>query len=267
MGVVSDWLLSSIGRPTRHSLLTKLIICTIILFLAAATWAQNDQALPRAADKSGPVFIHGEPVYRVGGDVLAPRAIFSPDPEYSEEARQGQLQGTCLVWMVVGADGKSHDVRIVRSLGMGLDERSVETIRTWRFDPATKNGQTVAVQINVETRFRLHSLPGLPSELDGEPSQVPQKHAADYPLRLQLRFVTGKHSAEGYVVTAEATIAGDAQPGKVIAMTCGPKAKCFMLKAANYPARWVSSTEMELLGFSQDNRKWQKVHFAASPAL
>ena len=247
-------------------MITKLIICTIIPFLAAGTWAQNDQALPGVEDKGGPVFIHGEPVYRVGGDVVAPRAILSPEPEYSEEARQGQLQGTCLLWMVVGTDGKTHDVRIVRSLGMGLDERSVEAILTWRFDPATKNGQTVAVQIKVETSFRLYSSPGLPSELDGEPFQLPQKRAADYPLRLQLRFVTGKRSAEGYVVTAEATIAGDPQPGKVIAMTCGPKAKCFMLKAANYPARWVSSTEMELLGLSENNRKWQKVHFAARPA-
>jgi len=108
--------------------------------------------------------------------------------------------------------------------------------------------------------------PGVPSELDGEPFQLPQKHAADYPLLLQLRFVTGKRSAHGYVVTAEATIAGGAQPGKVIALTCGPKAKCFMLKAAHYPARWVSSAEMELLGLSEDNRKWQKVHFSARPA-
>lgn len=246
-------------------MITKLIICTIIPFLAAGTWAQNDQALPSVEDKGGPVFIHGEPVYRVGGDVLAPRAIFSPDPEYSEEARQGELQGTCLLLMVVGTDGKTHDMRIVRSLGMGLDERSVEAIRTWRFDPATKNGQPVAVAINVETRFRLHP-PGLP-ELDGEPFQLAQKHAGDYPLRLQLRFVTGKRSREGYVVTAEATIAGDPQPGKVIALTCGPKGKCFMLKAANYPARWVSSTEMELLGVSENNRKWQKVHFSARPAL
>ncbi|MBZ5704598.1 MAG: energy transducer TonB [Acidobacteriia bacterium] len=248
-------------------MITKLIICTVILFLAAGTLAQNEQALPAAGDKGGPVFIHGEPVYRAGGDVIAPRAIFLPDPEYSEEARQGQLQGTCLLWMVVGTDGKTHDVRIVRSLGMGLDEKSVEAIRTWRFEPATKNGQTVAVQINVETSFRLYSSPGLPPGLDGEPFQLPQKHPADYPLLLQLRFVTGKRSAEGYVVTAEATIAGDAQPGKVIAMTCGPKAKCFMLRAANYPARWVSSTEVELLGLNEDNRKWQKVHFSARPAF
>jgi hypothetical protein len=141
-----------------------------------------------------------------------------------------------------------------------------EQIRTWRFDPATKNGQTVAVQINVETSFRLYSS-GVPSGLDGEPFQLPQKHAADYPLLLQLRFVTGNRSTEGYVVTAEATIAGNPQPGKVIAMTCGPKATCFMLKTANYPARWVSSTEIELLGLSEDNRKWQKVHFSAGPAL
>ena len=49
--------------------------------------------------------------------------------------------------MVVGTDGKTHDVRIVRSLGMGLDEKSVEAIRTWRFEPATKNGQTFALAL------------------------------------------------------------------------------------------------------------------------
>jgi TonB family protein len=235
--------------------------------LISGARAQNDQASATAVDKAAPVHIQGEPVHKVGGGVIAPRAVYAPDPEYSEEARRAQLQGTCALWVVVGADGKTHDVRIARSLGLGLDEKSIEAIQTWRFDPATKNGQTVAVQINVETSFRLYSSPGLPSGLDGEPFQLPQKHAADYPLLLQLRFVTGKRSAEGYVVTAEATIARDEQPGKVIAMTCGPKAKCFMLKAAKYPARWVSTTEMELLGLSEDNRKWQKVHFSARPAL
>src|SRR5437868_1716820 len=85
-------------------------------------------------------------------------------------------------------------------------------------------------------------------------------------LNILRKRATGKRSAHGYVVTAEATIAGGAQPGKVIALTCGPKAKCFMLKAAHYPARWVSSAEMELLGLSEDNRKFQKVHFSARPA-
>ncbi len=239
----------------------------MIPFFATGTFAaQNDRALPSAVDKAAPVFIHGELVYRVGRDVIGPRAIFSPDPEYSEEARRAQLQGTCLLWLVVGSDGNTHDVQIVRPLGLGLDEKSIEAIRTWRFEPATKNGQAVAVQINVETSFRLYS-PGVAIALDGEPFQIPRKHAADYPLLLKLRFATGKSSADGYVITAEATIATDAQPGKVIAMTCGPKDRCFMLKVANYPARWIGSTEMELLGVREDNRKWQKARFSVKPAL
>jgi len=94
--------------------------------------------------------------YRVGGGVSAPHAIYSPDPEYSEEARKAKYQGTVILWMVVGPDGRTHDIRIVRSLGLGLDEKAIEAVRTWRFDPARKDGQAVAVQINVEVSFRLY---------------------------------------------------------------------------------------------------------------
>ena len=173
---------------------------------------------------------------------------------------------TCLLWLVVGTDGKTHYVRKVRSLGLGLDEKSIDAVSTCQFEPATRNGQPVAVQINVEVSFRLYSSPGVPPGLDGEPFQLPQKYSVEYPLHLQLRFVIGKRSEKGYVVTAEATILGDAHPSKVMEITCGPKGKCFMLKAAKYPARWVSSTEVELLGLNEDNQKWQKAHFSVKPA-
>src|SRR4029078_7499530 len=65
----------------------------------------------------------GGGAYRVGGGVSAPRAIFSPDPEYSEEARKAKRQGTVVLWVVIGPDGKPRDVRVQRSLGMGLDEK------------------------------------------------------------------------------------------------------------------------------------------------
>jgi TonB family protein len=234
-------------------------------FVTGTFAAQNDQDLSSAAENAGPVFIHGEPVYRIGRDVVGPRVIFSPDPEYSEEARRAQLQGTCLLWLVVGSDGKTRDVRIVHSLGLGLDEKSVETIRMWRFEPAMKDGQAVAVRINVETSFRLYSEPGLPAALDSAPSKLAHKHAADYPLLLKPRFATGKSSVDGYVVTAEATVAEGAEPGKVIAISCGPKGKCFMLKAANYRARWIGSTEMELLGIREDTQKLQKARFSVQP--
>ena len=94
--------------------------------------------------------------YRVGGGVSAPRVLFQPDPEYSEEARKAKYQGTVVRWVVVGADGRPHDIRVQRTLGMGLDEKAMEAVRTWKFEPARLNGQPVAVQINVEVNFRLY---------------------------------------------------------------------------------------------------------------
>ena len=61
----------------------------------------------------------GGGVYRVGGGVGAPRILYSPDPDYSEEARKAKYQGTVTLWLVVGADGRTHDVRVARSLGHG----------------------------------------------------------------------------------------------------------------------------------------------------
>ncbi len=98
----------------------------------------------------------GGGVYRVGGGVSAPRAIYAPDPSYSEEARKAKYQGTVVLWVVVGADGRTRDIRVQRSLGLGLDENAVEAIRRWRFEPARKDGMPVAVQVSVEVNFRLY---------------------------------------------------------------------------------------------------------------
>ncbi len=98
----------------------------------------------------------GGGVYRVGGGVSAPRVIYAPDPEFSEEARKAKYQGTVVLWIVVGPDGRIHDVRLQRSLGMGLDEKAIEAIQRWKFEPARRDGKPVAVQVNVEVNFRLY---------------------------------------------------------------------------------------------------------------
>ncbi|MBS1853134.1 MAG: energy transducer TonB [Acidobacteria bacterium] len=98
----------------------------------------------------------GGGVFRVGGGVSAPRAVFTPDPEYSEEARKAKYQGTCVLWLIVGPDGRPRDVRIARSLGLGLDEKAIEAVKNWKFEPAMKDGKPVSVQINVEVSFRLY---------------------------------------------------------------------------------------------------------------
>jgi TonB family protein len=98
----------------------------------------------------------GGGVFRVGGGVSAPRPLSTPDPEYSEEARKAKYQGTCVLWLIVGPDGKPRDIRVSRTLGLGLDEKAIEAVRHWTFEPAMKDGRPVAVQINVEVRFSLY---------------------------------------------------------------------------------------------------------------
>jgi len=98
----------------------------------------------------------GGGVFRVGGGVSAPKAIYSPDPEYSEEARKAKYQGTCVLSLIVGPDGKPRDIAVARSLGLGLDEKAIEAVKQWKFDPAEKDGHAVAVAINVEVQFRLY---------------------------------------------------------------------------------------------------------------
>jgi TonB family protein len=98
----------------------------------------------------------GGGVFRVGGGVSAPRPIYDPDPDYSEEARKAKYQGTSVVSMIVGPDGRPRDIKVTRTLGLGLDEKVVEKLSTWRFEPAVKDGKPVAVEISVEVDFRLY---------------------------------------------------------------------------------------------------------------
>ncbi len=98
----------------------------------------------------------GGGVYRVGGGVSAPRAIYSPEPEFSEEARKAKYQGVTVLWVVVGPDGRTRDIQIQRSLGMGLDEKAIAAVREWKFEPARKDGIPVAVKVSIEVSFRLY---------------------------------------------------------------------------------------------------------------
>jgi TonB family protein len=95
-------------------------------------------------------------VYRVGNGVSAPRVSNSPDPAYSKEARKKKIEGTVVLWVVVGTDGTAQQIRVQRSLGYGLDEEAIKAVKKWKFTPATKDGQPVAVQINIVVNFRLY---------------------------------------------------------------------------------------------------------------
>jgi periplasmic protein TonB len=97
----------------------------------------------------------GGGVYQVGGSVRPPIAIFTPDPEFSEEARKAKFSGNVVVSLIVGADGKPRNVHVLRGVGMGLDEKAVEAVQQYKFKPALQNGKPVAVYLNVEVNFQI----------------------------------------------------------------------------------------------------------------
>jgi TonB family protein len=116
---------------------------------------QNVQSEP--TKDSNDADFHERVVYPIGTDsgVKAPKPKYTPEPAFSEIARYEEFQGIAVVNVIVGSDGKVHRVRLVRPLGMGLDENAQSTLQTWRFQPATRNGQPVAVEMNIEIAFDL----------------------------------------------------------------------------------------------------------------
>jgi periplasmic protein TonB len=97
----------------------------------------------------------GSGVFRAGGGVSQPAVIFKVDPEYSEEARKAKYSGTVMLAVIVDADGHARDIHVVKSLGMGLDEKAVEAVEKWKFKPGMKGGQAVNVRATIEVNFRL----------------------------------------------------------------------------------------------------------------
>lgn len=97
----------------------------------------------------------GGGAYKIGGGVSAPAVILKVEPEYSEEARKAKFQGTVLLSVIVDEKGNPRDLRVVRPLGLGLDEKAMEAVMKWRFRPGLKDGRAVAVSAYVEVNFRL----------------------------------------------------------------------------------------------------------------
>ena len=97
----------------------------------------------------------GGGVYRIGGGVTAPVLLYKAEPEYSEEARKAKQQGTVTLYVEVDPSGRVSNMRVVHSLGLGLDEKAIEAVRKWKFKPGMKDGKPVTVAALIEVNFRL----------------------------------------------------------------------------------------------------------------
>jgi TonB family protein len=211
------------------------------------------------------------PALRVGGAVSAPRAIFAPDPEYSEEARRAGYQGTVVLWVVVGADGLPHDIRVQRTLGKGLDEKAIEAVRKWKFEPAKKDGVPVAVQINVETNFRLYHdksetqlprppLPPMPNLPDSRGSQFPGVDREKYPLDVSVQASRTQYESGRNISEMAITIL-DGKERRGYTIACGSESgNCGHLIVGIYPARWKKG-KLEIIWYRAGDLKMQKSEY------
>lgn len=86
----------------------------------------------------------------------APACAYCPDPQYTDEAREVKMQGSVTLLALVGADGRAAEIRLERGLGYGLDERAIQTVRTWRFVPARDGARRpVPAWVTIEAVYRL----------------------------------------------------------------------------------------------------------------
>ncbi len=131
----------------------RFLLLSALLVLAGTMLAQNPQDQPsgNAGSQSQ------ETIYSPGRDgVTIPRAIHQPAAEYSDKARRKKLEGTVMLSLVVTPEGNTTDIKVTSPLGSGLDEKAIEAVRQWKFEPAMKDGKPVAVKVAVEVSFHLY---------------------------------------------------------------------------------------------------------------
>jgi bla regulator protein blaR1 len=139
-------LLDTRPRPA----LTSRLAASIAVFAALATmlavvrpvWSQNKEEKKDGA-------------YKVGNGVLPPKVLSKVDPDYTQEDRDARIEGAVVLKAIITAAGSAENITVVRSVSPGLDQKAIEALQKWTFQPGTKDGQAVPVWATVEINFRL----------------------------------------------------------------------------------------------------------------
>lgn len=98
-----------------------------------------------------------EPTYKIEKDVKPPRAISTPPPDFSADARRSKFKGVVVVTGFVGTDGNFHDAKVLRSIGDSvLDAKVLAAVKKWTFHPCTRDDKPVNCTMNIETAIQLH---------------------------------------------------------------------------------------------------------------
>jgi TonB family protein len=107
---------------------------------ASASKVSEDQGILRAG-KNG---------------VTVPSGVYMPTPDYTDPARIAKFQGSLIVLVKISEEGRAEDLKVLHGLPFGLNQHALNTVRTWKFRPATLDGKPVPVQVPIEVTFRLY---------------------------------------------------------------------------------------------------------------
>ncbi len=149
-----------------------------------------------------------------------PMLIYKVDPEFSAEARQQKIGGVVLVGATVNLQGVADNVRVVRGIGHGLDEKAVEAVKQYRFKPATENGVPVPKDINIEVDFKIMDSPDakavavMPPSAPVAPVAAPAESAPAEYNGEPVRKVGGGVTAPKVIQTSEPEYSKEAKKAK-----------------------------------------------------
>lgn len=113
--------------------------------------APNDSIGTTAGEHTGIGGPNGD--YRPG--VTLPTCVYCPEPQYTDEAREAKVQGRVVLRVLIGADGRASQIQLLEGIGMGLDDRAAESVRSWKFTPARDGARAVPTWATIEVLFRL----------------------------------------------------------------------------------------------------------------
>jgi TonB family protein len=84
-----------------------------------------------------------------------PTPLRTAEPQYSQEAKAVKFEGTVQLQLIVNEQGIPEDIRILKPVGHGLDEKAIEGVSGYRFSPALRWGIPVSYAVTIEVDFRL----------------------------------------------------------------------------------------------------------------
>ena len=127
---------------------------TLLLGFSSVIAAQDQSSAAAAAGPASPRY-DSKHYFKVGGSVLPPHVLNSPQPKSPSETCKITHKEVAILWVAINEEGTVDRIKMVRSAGKDLDQKATEAVQQWTFAPATRHGQAVPVQFDVEVNFNL----------------------------------------------------------------------------------------------------------------